>query len=74
MCGLELYYLILDDWQRVFQKEEERVVDFKVRVCTYLRALGIDMVRKPEDQKRIIAELEPCKICRRVQELVRVGR
>ena len=40
-----------------FQKEEERVVDFKVRVCTYLCALGIDVVRKPEDQKRIIAEL-----------------
>ena len=33
------------------------MVDFKVRVCTYLHALGIDVVRKPEDQKRIIAEL-----------------
>ena len=33
------------------------MVDFKVCVCTYLRALGIDMVRKLEDQKRIIAEL-----------------
>ena len=33
------------------------MVDFKVRVCTYLRALGINVVRKPEDQKWIIAEL-----------------
>ena len=57
VLGYNYLNLILDDWQRVFQKEEERVVDFKVRVCTYLRALGIDMVRKPEDQKRIIAEL-----------------
>ena len=36
---------------------KRKMVDFKVRVCTYLRALGIDVVRKPEDQKRIIAEL-----------------
>ena len=57
VLGYNYLNLILDDWQRVFQKEEERVVDFKVCVCTYLRALGIDMVRKPEDQKRIIAEL-----------------
>ena len=57
VLGYNYLNLILDDWQKVFQKEEERVVDFKVRVCTYLRALGIDMVRKPEDQKRIIAEL-----------------
>ena len=57
VLGYNYLNLILDDWQKVFQKEEERVVDFKVRVCTYLRALGIDVVRKPEDQKRIIAEL-----------------
>ena len=57
VLGYNYLNLILDDWQRVFQKEEERVVDFKVCMCTYLRALGIDMVRKPEDQKRIIAEL-----------------
>ena len=57
VLGYNYLNLILDDWQRVFQKEEERVVDFKVRVCTYLCALGIDMVRKLEDQKRIIAEL-----------------
>ena len=57
VLGYNYLNLILDDWQRVFQKEEERVVDFKVRVCTYLRALGIDVVQKPEDQKRIIAEL-----------------
>ena len=57
VLGYNYLNLILDDWQKVFQKEEERVVDFKVRVCTYLRALGIDVVRKLEDQKRIIAEL-----------------
>ena len=57
VLGYNYLNLILDDWQKVFQKEEERVVDFKVRMCTYLRALGIDVVRKPEDQKRIIAEL-----------------
>ena len=57
VLGYNYLNLILDDWQKVFQKEEERVVDFKVQVCTYLRTLGIDMVRKPEDQKRIIAEL-----------------
>ena len=57
VLGYNYLNLILDDWQKVFQKEEERVVDFKVRVCTYLRALGIDMVRKLEDQKQIIAEL-----------------
>ena len=57
VLGYNYLNLILDDWQRVFQKEEERVVDFKVHVCTYLCALGIDVVRKPEDQKRIIAEL-----------------
>ena len=57
VLGYNYLNLILDDWQRVFQKEEERVVDFKVWVCTYLRALGINMVRKLEDQKRIIAEL-----------------
>ena len=57
VLGYNYLNLILDDWQRVFQKEEERVVDFKVRVCTYLCALGIDVVRKLEDQKRIIAEL-----------------
>ena len=57
VLGYNYLNLILDDWQKVFQKEEERVVDFKVRVCTYLRVLGIDVVRKPEDQKRIIAEL-----------------
>ena len=57
VLGYNYLNLILDDWQKVFQKEEERVVDFKVRVCTYLRALGIDVVRKPEDQKWIIAEL-----------------
>ena len=57
VLGYNYLNLILDDWQKVFQKEEERVVDFKVRVCTYLCALGIDVVRKPEDQKRIIAEL-----------------
>ena len=57
VLGYNYLNLILDDWQKVFQKEEERVVDFKVRVCTYLRALGINVVRKPEDQKRIIAEL-----------------
>ena len=57
VLGYNYLNLILDDWQRVFQKEEERVVDFKVRVCTYLRALGINVVRKPEDQKQIIAEL-----------------
>ena len=57
VLGYNYLNLILDDWQRVFQKEEERVVDFKVWVCTYLRTLGIDMVRKLEDQKQIIAEL-----------------
>ena len=57
VLGYNYLNLILDDWQRVFQKEEERVVDFKVRMCTYLCALGINVVRKPEDQKRIIAEL-----------------
>ena len=57
VLGYNHLNLILDDWQRVFQKEEERVVDFKVRVCTYLRALGINVVRKLEDQKQIIAEL-----------------
>ena len=57
VLGYNYLNLILDDWQRVFQKEEERVVDFKVRVCTYLRALGINMLQKLEDQKRIIAEL-----------------
>ena len=57
VLGYNYLNLILDDWQRVFQKEEERVVDFKVQVCTYLCALGIDMLRKLEDQKRIIAEL-----------------
>ena len=57
VLGYNYLNLILDDWQRVFQKEEERVVDFKVRVCTYLRTLGIDVVRKLEDQKQIIAEL-----------------
>ena len=57
VLGYNYLNLILDDWQKVFQKEEERVVDFKVRVCTYLCALGIDVVRKLEDQKRIIAEL-----------------
>ena len=57
VLGYNYLNLILDDWQKVFQKEEERVVDFKVRVCTYLRALGIDVVRKLEDQKWIIAEL-----------------
>ena len=57
VLGYNYLNLILDDWQEVFQKEEERVVDFKVRVCTYLRTLGINVVRKPEDQKRIIAEL-----------------
>ena len=57
VLGYNYLNLILDDWQRVFQKEEERVVDFKVQVCTYLRTLGIDMVRKLEDQKQIIAEL-----------------
>ena len=46
VLGYNYLNLILDDWQKVFQKEEERVVDFKVRVCTYLRALGIDVVRK----------------------------
>ena len=44
VLGYNYLNLILDDWQKVFQKEEERVVDFKVRVCTYLRTLGIDMV------------------------------
>ena len=44
VLGYNYLNLILDDWQRVFQKEEERVVDFKVQVCTYLRALGIDVV------------------------------
>ena len=53
MLGYNYLNLILDDWQRVFQKEEERVVDFKVRVCTYLRALGINMLQKLEDQKQI---------------------
>ena len=57
VLGYNYLNLILDDWQRVFQKEEERVVDFKVQVCTYLCMLGIDMLRKLEDQKRIIAEL-----------------
>ena len=57
VLGYNYLNLILDDWQRVFQKEEERVVDFKVQVCTYLCALGIDMVQKLEDQKWIIAEL-----------------
>ena len=57
VLGYNYLNLILDDWQKVFQKEEERVVDFKVCMCTYLRALGINVVRKPEDQKRIIAEL-----------------
>ena len=57
VLGYNYLNLILDDWQRVFQKEEERVVDFKVRMCTYLRVLGIDVVRKLEDQKQIIAEL-----------------
>ena len=57
VLGYNYLNLILDDWQRVFQKEEERVVDFKVWVCTYLHVLGIDMVQKLEDQKRIIAEL-----------------
>ena len=57
VLGYNYLNLILDDWQKVFQKEEERVVDFKVCVCTYLRVLGIDVVRKLEDQKRIIAEL-----------------
>ena len=57
VLGYNYLNLILDDWQRVFQKEEERVVDFKVRMCTYLCALGIDVVRRLEDQKRIIAEL-----------------
>ena len=44
VLGYNYLNLILDDWQRVFQKEEERVVDFKVQVCTYLCALGIDML------------------------------
>ena len=44
VLGYNYLNLILDDWQRVFQKGEERVVDFKVQVCTYLRALGIDVV------------------------------
>ena len=44
VLGYNYLNLILDDWQRVFQKEEERVVDFKVWVCTYLRALGIDVL------------------------------
>ena len=44
VLGYNYLNLILDDWQRVFQKEEERVVDFKVRVCTYLCVLGIDML------------------------------
>ena len=57
MLGYNYLNLILDDWQRVFQKEEERVVDFKVRVCTYLHMLGIDVLWKLEDQKQIIAEL-----------------
>ena len=42
VLGYNYLNLILDDWQRVFQKEEERVVDFKVQVCTYLRVLGIE--------------------------------
>ena len=37
VLGYNYLNLILDDWQRVFQKEEERVVDFKVWVCTYLQ-------------------------------------
>ena len=49
-----------DHWitMSTLQKEEERVVDFKVQVCTYLHALGIDMLRKLEDQKRIINQIE----------------
>ena len=57
VLGYNYLNLILDDWQRVFQKEEERVVDFKVQVCTYLCMLGIDVLQKLEDQKWIIAEL-----------------
>ena len=30
VLGYNYLNLILDDWQKVFQKEEERVVDFKV--------------------------------------------
>ena len=44
VLGYNYLNLILDDWQRVFQKEEERVVDFKVWVCTYLCVLGINML------------------------------
>ena len=57
VLGYNYLNLILDDWQKVFQKEEERVVDFKVQVCTYLHMLGIDVLQKLEDQKRISAEL-----------------
>ena len=40
VLGYNYLNLILDDWQKVFQKEEERVVDFKVRCVPTCARLG----------------------------------